>query len=234
MRSNDGVTRPTCTPQRPRCAVEPCAHLGPYRLRSADRYRLRWAHLQREPDLVRRLLRCSAGCGGDTGWSNSIGVTFLGDSAAVITGGAYAPDATTARAASGTHSPASAECSDSPPLPSSCSRPLLVRRDEKVSGYGLETRPDPSDSRSFSEKPRALGGNDASFPDLDGVDHWTLTPALIVLTVLAAATDFVPWPPLLAATVAAAVAGTILIALGPRVARQQERERREQHNQRVC
>lgn len=65
---------------------------------------------------------------------------------------------------------------------------------------------------------------------------WTigpLTAALIVLTVLAAATSFMPWPPLLAATVAAAVAGTILIALGPRVARQQERERRAQQNQRV-
>lgn len=65
---------------------------------------------------------------------------------------------------------------------------------------------------------------------------WTigpLTAALIVLTVLAAATGFVPWPPLLAATVAAAVAGTILIALGPHVARQQERERRAQRNQRV-
>jgi membrane protein implicated in regulation of membrane protease activity len=65
---------------------------------------------------------------------------------------------------------------------------------------------------------------------------WTigpLTAALIVLTVLAAATGFMPWPPLLAAAVAAAVAGTILIALGPRVARQQERERHAQRNQRV-
>lgn len=65
---------------------------------------------------------------------------------------------------------------------------------------------------------------------------WTigpLTAALIVLTVLAAATDFMPWPPLLAATVAAAVAGTISIALGPSVARQQERERFAQQNQRV-
>ncbi len=65
---------------------------------------------------------------------------------------------------------------------------------------------------------------------------WTvgpLTAALMVLTVMAAATDFTPWPPLLAATVAVALAGTILIALGPRVARQQARERRGQHNQRV-
>jgi hypothetical protein len=63
---------------------------------------------------------------------------------------------------------------------------------------------------------------------------WTigpLTAALTVLTVLAAATDVMPWQPLLAATVAAAVAGTILIALGPRVARQQERERRLQQNE---
>jgi hypothetical protein len=65
---------------------------------------------------------------------------------------------------------------------------------------------------------------------------WTigpLTAALIALTVLAAATGFMPWPPLLAATVAAAFAGTIVIALGPRVARQQEWERRAQRNQRV-
>lgn len=60
-----------------------------------------------------------------------------------------------------------------------------------------------------------------------------LTAALIVLTVLAASTDFTPWPPLLAATVAAALAGAILIARGPRVARQQERERRALKNQRV-
>lgn len=60
-----------------------------------------------------------------------------------------------------------------------------------------------------------------------------LTAALIVLTVMAAATGFTPWPPLLAATVAVAVAGTILISLGPRVARQQERERRAEQDQRV-
>lgn len=60
-----------------------------------------------------------------------------------------------------------------------------------------------------------------------------LTAALIVLTVLAAATAFTPWPPLLAATVAVAVAGRILISLGPRVTRQQERERRAEQDQRV-
>lgn len=45
---------------------------------------------------------------------------------------------------------------------------------------------------------------------------WTIGPLTavpIVLTVLAAATDFTPWPPLLGAAVAAAVAGTILMAL---------------------
>ncbi|WP_146242636.1 hypothetical protein [Curtobacterium sp. MCPF17_047] len=65
---------------------------------------------------------------------------------------------------------------------------------------------------------------------------WTLGPltvALIVLTVLAAVTEFTPWPPLLAATAAAAVAGTVLFVQGPRVARQQERERSVRQNQRV-
>lgn len=65
---------------------------------------------------------------------------------------------------------------------------------------------------------------------------WTIGPftgALIVLTVLAAATDFTPWPPLLSATVVAAIAGAILIVRGPRVARQQERERRAHQNQHV-
>lgn len=61
----------------------------------------------------------------------------------------------------------------------------------------------------------------------------SLTTALIVLTVLAAATGFTPWPPPLAATVAVAVAGAILISLGSRVARQQERERRAEQDQRV-
>lgn len=62
---------------------------------------------------------------------------------------------------------------------------------------------------------------------------WTIGPlvvALIVLTILAALSGFAPWPPLLAATLAAAVAGTILIVLGPRVARQQERDRRTRQN----
>ncbi|WP_146243700.1 hypothetical protein [Curtobacterium sp. MCBD17_008] len=65
---------------------------------------------------------------------------------------------------------------------------------------------------------------------------WTIGPltvALIVLTVLAAVTKFTPWPPLLAATVAAAVAGTVLFVRGPRAARQQERERPVRQNQRV-
>lgn len=61
----------------------------------------------------------------------------------------------------------------------------------------------------------------------------SLTAALIVLTILAAVTNFTPWLPLLAATLAAAGAGAILIAWGPRVARQQERERRAHQNQRV-
>lgn len=61
----------------------------------------------------------------------------------------------------------------------------------------------------------------------------SLTVALIVLTIVAAVTNFTPWLPLLAATLAAAVAGTILIARGPRVARQQERERRAQQDQLV-
>lgn len=65
---------------------------------------------------------------------------------------------------------------------------------------------------------------------------WTtgrLTAALIVLTVLAAATGFTPWPPLLAATVAVAVVETVLISLGPRVTRQQEQERYAEPDQRV-
>jgi Na+-driven multidrug efflux pump len=61
----------------------------------------------------------------------------------------------------------------------------------------------------------------------------SLTVALIVLTILAAVTDCTPWLPLLAATLAAAVAGTMLIVRGPQVARQQERERRAQPDQRV-
>lgn len=61
----------------------------------------------------------------------------------------------------------------------------------------------------------------------------SLTVALIDLTIVAAVTDFTPWLPLLAAALAAAVAGTILIARGPRVARHQERERRAQQDKLV-
>ncbi|MDY1004783.1 hypothetical protein SOM35_08220 [Curtobacterium sp. CFBP9011] len=58
---------------------------------------------------------------------------------------------------------------------------------------------------------------------------WILGPllaALVLLTALAAVTDSTPWPPLLAATIACAVAGAFLFALGPRAARQQDRESR--------
>ncbi|MCP1502620.1 peptidoglycan/LPS O-acetylase OafA/YrhL [Curtobacterium herbarum] len=58
---------------------------------------------------------------------------------------------------------------------------------------------------------------------------WILGPllaALVLLTVLAAVTDSTPWPPLLAATIACAVAGTFVFALVPRAARQQDGESR--------
>ena len=58
---------------------------------------------------------------------------------------------------------------------------------------------------------------------------WILGPllaALVLLTALAAVTDSTPWPPLLAATIACAVAGAFLFALGPRAARQQDGESR--------
>jgi membrane protein DedA with SNARE-associated domain len=58
-----------------------------------------------------------------------------------------------------------------------------------------------------------------------------LTVALICLTVLAAVFDFTSWSPLLAAAIVCAVAGTVLFALGPRVARQQERESRARQSQ---
>lgn len=90
-----------------------------------------------------------------------------------------------------------------------------------------------SAGRSVSEKPEHYGAMMRRYRIWMAWTIGPLTAALIVLTVLAAATDFMPWPPLLATTVAAAVAGTFLIALGPRIARQQERERRAQQNQRV-
>ncbi|PYY34011.1 hypothetical protein DEJ31_11495 [Curtobacterium sp. MCPF17_031] len=58
---------------------------------------------------------------------------------------------------------------------------------------------------------------------------WILGPvtiALFVVTVIAAATGFTSWPPLLAAAVTAAVAGSVLFVLGPRAARQQQRTQR--------
>ncbi len=54
--------------------------------------------------------RAPLAAGGDAGWFSSMGITLFGGFAAVITGGAYGiPPPLPARAASGTHSPASAE-----------------------------------------------------------------------------------------------------------------------------
>lgn len=88
-------------------------------------------------------------------------------------------------------------------------------------------------SQSPAEKPEHHGAMMRRYRIWMAWSIGPLTAALIVLTVLAATTDFMRWPPLLAATVAAAVAGTISIALGPSVDRQQVRERRAQQNQRV-
>ncbi|MDN3311287.1 hypothetical protein QWJ90_10130 [Microbacterium oryzae] len=56
--------------------------------------------------------------------------------------------------------------------------------------------------------------------------------ALFALTVIAATTGFLPWPPLLAASVAATISGATLLVMGPRAIREQERARRSERNQR--
>jgi membrane protein DedA with SNARE-associated domain len=59
-----------------------------------------------------------------------------------------------------------------------------------------------------------------------------ITIALFVLTVIAAVTGFLPWPPLLAGALAATMGGGALFVMGPRAIREQERARRSEQEQR--
>ncbi|GAA4190057.1 hypothetical protein GCM10022219_06840 [Microbacterium oryzae] len=64
---------------------------------------------------------------------------------------------------------------------------------------------------------------------------WILGPiaiALFALTIIAAATGFLPWPPLLGASAAVSIGGAALFVLGPRAIREQERAQRSEQEQR--